>query len=63
MKIYRQVMKSRNYLFLWLVKVFHNIIHGFPDSLLDLPRIRLCEMMESRLAEVVGFKCCITLGG
>lgn len=62
-KICRQVMKSRNYLFLWLVEVFHNVVHSFPDSLLDLPCIRLCEMMESTLAEVVGFKCCITLGG
>lgn len=44
-------MKSRNYLFLWLVEVFHNIVHGFPNSLLDLPCIRLCKMMESRLAE------------
>lgn len=44
-------MKSRNYLFLWLVEVFHNVVHSFPDSLLDLPCIRLCEMMETRLAE------------
>lgn len=44
-------MKSGNYLFLWLVEVFYNVVHGFPDSLLDLPRIRPCEMMESRLAE------------
>lgn len=43
-------MKRRNYLFLWLVEVFYNIVHGFSDSLLDLSRIRLCEM-ESRLAE------------
>lgn len=33
-------MKSGNYLFLWLVEVFYNVVHGFPDSLLDLPRIR-----------------------
>lgn len=49
-------MKSRKYLFLWLVKMFHNIVHGFPNSLLDLSRIRLCEMMESILAEDTNFK-------
>lgn len=49
-------MRSRKYLFLWLVKVFHNIVHSFPDSLLDLSCIRLCESMESILAEDTNFK-------
>lgn len=54
-------MKNRKYLFLWLVKVLHNIVHSFPNSLLDLSRIRFCEMMESILAEDTNFKTFIKL--